>query len=93
VHAAILAGVVVLYFMTDSLVRDIRSGAFQDDLIRGAGQREEMMKQGRDPGALPFDPVIGRPLKVLGGILGLGLLGAVSAVLKRRGYPAAPPGA
>lgn len=90
VRLAIVATVVVLFFIVEPLVREIFSGDAADEMMRAAEQRAELMKEGRDPGEFALDRFFKQAATIMGGFVMLFLLVVLNGILRRMEKPAPP---
>lgn len=90
VRLAIVATVVALFFLVEPLVREMISGKVTEEMVRDAGQRMELMKDGRDPGEFVLDRFFQRAATIMGGFVLLFLLVVLNGLLRRMDKTAPP---
>jgi hypothetical protein len=83
VRLAILATVVVLYFMIEPLASSMISGSFEEEMRLTAEQRMKEFEQGREPEGLFMDHIMKRTVTIMGGFVMLFLLVALNFALAR----------
>jgi hypothetical protein len=83
VRLAILATVVVLYFMIEPLASSMISGSFEEEMRLTAEQRMKEFEQGREPEGFFMDHIMKRTVTIMGGFVMLFLLVALNFALGR----------
>lgn len=83
VRIAILATVIVLYFLIEPLASTMISGSFGEEMRQSIELRMKEFEQGRDPGAFLLDHIMKRTVTIMGGFVMLFLLAALNSALAR----------
>lgn len=83
VRLAILATVIVLYFMIEPLVSTMMSGSFEEEIRHTMQQRMNDFERGRDPEGFFMDHIMKRAATIMGGFVMLFLLVALNSALAR----------